>query len=402
VSTAPSTLSEWKDLFELFAHLTVVLGVPAAIYQYRRGKLREQTDREYGTYNALDEKYLEFQRMCFDHPRLDIFDIPDENPQPLDDEQRKQELIAFTMLISVFERAYLMYHDQSNKIKTAQWSGWDEYIRAYCERANFRNAWEISGETFDRNFENYVEEIMQRSRANDAAPRLSNIEVTAEPRLERVRVVTEGNYLSALRLVSQYGWAGGAFNTNELSYLIQTKSATRTTTAFVFLAGDKPRGLAIVSAIPAARLVVVHEMTVAQSVTREATFAQFWSLLLPALGNEFPSTTMLVAEVPQNEPRHLKTEVFVRGLGSVGFRSAPYPYYLPNGLNHRSTPVPARLYVQSDADLTQTAYMGAVSALYSFMYRPLWQSLSSAPDDFERDLRLLQERIGNEVRRMSG
>src|SRR5438105_627431 len=164
----PTTFAEWKDIFELLSYVTVVLGLPAAIYQYRRSKLREQADREYGTYNALDEKYLDFQRLCFEHPDLDIFDIPDASPQPLNEEQMKRELIAFTMLISVFERAYLMYHDQTNRVKAAQWTGWDEYIRAYCDRDNFRNAWEVSGETFDRNFENYVEDILERSRIRAA------------------------------------------------------------------------------------------------------------------------------------------------------------------------------------------------------------------------------------------
>lgn len=75
--------------------------------------------------------------------------------------KKKQELIAFTILISVFERAYLMYHDQSTVIKERQWLGWEEYIESYCKRDNFRNSWHISGEEFDSEFQAYMKSKIQ-------------------------------------------------------------------------------------------------------------------------------------------------------------------------------------------------------------------------------------------------
>jgi hypothetical protein len=394
----PSTLGEWKDIFELLSYVTVVLGLPAAIYQYRRSKLREQADREYGTYNALDEKYLDFQARCFEHPELDIFDIPDENPRPLNDEQRKQELIAFTTLISVFERAYLMYHDQSSSVKAAQWTGWDEYVCSYCERDNFRNAWEVSGETFDRNFENYVEEIMQRSQRKAAAPRLTEAQLQ-NPALRRITATSDEDYLSALRLASQYGWAGGVFNTNELSYLIASSSPSRLSSCFVILSQARAVGFAAVSYLPSAQLIVIHEMTVAQSITRDALFSYFWSQLEPALAKEHPAATAILAELPRNDPRHLKTEVFARGLSSVGFTAAAWDYFLPTGFNHRQTPIPAQLYVKSKEALTTMLFMGMVQALYLTLYLPLWRSFGDKSGEFDREIRELQSRVSDAIHR---
>lgn len=146
-----------KDILESLSYLAILLGIPVGIYQYLRAKRKEQIDREYGTYNALDEKYLEFQRICFEHPQLDVFDIRDGTSSVLDQPQKKQELIAFTILFSIFERAYLMYHDQSTTVKERQWLGWEEYIESYCKRENFRNAWCISGKTFDSEFQAYMQ-----------------------------------------------------------------------------------------------------------------------------------------------------------------------------------------------------------------------------------------------------
>ena len=36
-------------------HYYYILGIPAAIYEYLENKRRERLEKEYGTYDALDE-----------------------------------------------------------------------------------------------------------------------------------------------------------------------------------------------------------------------------------------------------------------------------------------------------------------------------------------------------------
>lgn len=149
------------DVLQGLGNLVIILGFPLAYFQYLVAKRREKRDREYGTYNALDEKYLEFQRLCLERPYLNIFDIPDDNPKPLTDVEKKEELILYTMLFSIFERAFLLYSDQKSYIKKKQWVGWDSYIKSYCKRAEFISAWKISGNTFDSDFEEFMENIFR-------------------------------------------------------------------------------------------------------------------------------------------------------------------------------------------------------------------------------------------------
>lgn len=156
-----ATLQTIKDWVELASAIVVLLGVPIGLYQYYRAKKKEQLDREYGTYNALDERFLEFQASCLENPQLDVFDLPDAAPQQLSPVQQKQEIILFTMLFAIFERAYLMYYDQATEIKERQWSGWQEYIQTFCQRPNFQRAWQVSGATFDRRFEEFMRELMR-------------------------------------------------------------------------------------------------------------------------------------------------------------------------------------------------------------------------------------------------
>ena len=155
---------ELLDYLDAIGKVIVILGVPVAIFQYINTTQKERRDREYGTYNSLDEKYIEFERLCLSYPYLDVFDIKDKKPGELDEKQKKEELILFTILFSIFERAYLLYSDQSSKIKKEQWSGWDSFILEFCGRDNFINDWKVSGNTFDTRFQNYMDENMKKAK----------------------------------------------------------------------------------------------------------------------------------------------------------------------------------------------------------------------------------------------
>lgn len=161
-------MSSFLFWLEVLSKLVIICGFPFAYYQYRKAKEKEKRDREYGTYHALDEKYIEFQKLCLQYPYLNVFDIPDALPAELNAEQKKEELILFTMLFSIFERAFLLYTDpqQTSAIKEKQWVGWDSYISSYCNRENFLSAWEISGSTFDTEFEKYMRKTIEAVKSS--------------------------------------------------------------------------------------------------------------------------------------------------------------------------------------------------------------------------------------------
>ena len=163
------TLQEIKDLLQISASAAVLVGIPWGLYQHYRAVKKEQRDRELGTYNALDEKYIEYQRLCLDHSNLDVADVPHQHVSRSSPEDERKQVILFTILMSIFERAYLMYGDQATSVKRRQWSGWDEYIRSFCRRDNFRKAWEDSGTTFDTSFHAYMAGIIQGSRKDTPA-----------------------------------------------------------------------------------------------------------------------------------------------------------------------------------------------------------------------------------------
>ena len=150
------TVAVLTSYLDLGAKVVTILGFPLAIYLFYDDKKKERRDREYGTYNALDDKYVQFLQLCLNYPDLDIFDVPSEEGRDPTPAQRRQEQILFTILISILERAFLMYKDQSTTLKKRQWTGWVDYMKDYCSRENFRREWPTLGPQFDSSFVEFV------------------------------------------------------------------------------------------------------------------------------------------------------------------------------------------------------------------------------------------------------
>ncbi|NOR51566.1 MAG: hypothetical protein GQ470_03005 [Gammaproteobacteria bacterium] len=140
-----------------------ILGVPGAIYIYTLEQRLLRDEREYGTYDALDDKYIELQQLCLEYSELDIFDTPYEESRKLTPEQEKQEEAILLIRISIFERAFLMYQRAPSKVKRDQWDGWDIEIKEWLERKNFRAIWDIHNSYYDQAFAKYFNQHLMVS-----------------------------------------------------------------------------------------------------------------------------------------------------------------------------------------------------------------------------------------------
>ncbi len=157
------------EALELASYAVVVLGVPTGIFQYVQAQRREREDRERHIFDAISASYVEFQQLCLERPWLDVFDIPDERPAELTPLQRKEEVIAFAVLFSIFERAYLLYSEHPTPITSGQWREWDAHIRGYFRRVNFRGAWRQGSSSYDPRFVAYMERIEREEAPADPA-----------------------------------------------------------------------------------------------------------------------------------------------------------------------------------------------------------------------------------------
>lgn len=368
------TFEEWTEIFELASYVVIILGVPAALYQYRRKTLREQQDREYGTYNALDEKYLEFVRLCFEHPQLDIFDIPDAQPAPATPKDQKQELIAFTMLFSIFERAYLMYADQSSRIKQRQWSGWLEYITEYCMRENFRRAWRISGNTFDTTFQEFVEGVIRSVTPAGEGADLVAHEVNPGDADQVARVID---------LITTSPAAGSFLSSNQLAYLLTSSTDLGLRTTAFLINAPRASGAVVVTAIRNGEVLLLSGVGI-----QGRDVLSVWHALLRVLANAMTTGNVVAVEAPASGAHVLAATI--PGMG--GFRELDLPYRYRDGTS-------AHLWIWTTADgMRRDDAEALLRVLLGDYYAPLFAQTDTPLGEVEGEVRNLLQRARDVIR----
>ena len=88
-------------------------------------------------YQLLSDNYQDFLKMTLDNPDLKLFSA--DAAQSLTEEQRERQLILFNMLVSLFERAYLLlYEDDMAPKQARRWHSWEDYMAEWCRRPDFR------------------------------------------------------------------------------------------------------------------------------------------------------------------------------------------------------------------------------------------------------------------------
>jgi hypothetical protein len=154
----------------MLANLASLFGIPLAIIIFVNEKEKERRDREYGTYDALDNKWLEFLQLCIQNPELDLhLELPLERRIKLSSNDKIRQYAMFEILIALLERSFLMYRDQSNSIKKAQWKGWSEYMHAWVKRDTFRRLWVIlmTKQYYDMEFMSYMNNLLLKTSSEN-------------------------------------------------------------------------------------------------------------------------------------------------------------------------------------------------------------------------------------------
>lgn len=130
------TVLEW---FELSSYLITVVGLPFAIWVFLREQRKERENEDEEGWQQLSDAYNDFLKLVLANPDLKLrTEIC--NPD-LNDEQRERMRVIFEMLVSLFERAYILLYDDELMPgrQSRRWNSWEDYMREWCRRGDFRN-----------------------------------------------------------------------------------------------------------------------------------------------------------------------------------------------------------------------------------------------------------------------
>ncbi len=125
------------EFWELSSYVVTVVGLPCAIGIFVYEQRKERNNEEEEVYQLLSDSYSDFLRLVIENPDLKL---RSQSATPdLTEEQQERMLIIFEMLIALFERAYLTAYDDVMTVKQQRrWHSWDDFMREWCRRIDFR------------------------------------------------------------------------------------------------------------------------------------------------------------------------------------------------------------------------------------------------------------------------
>lgn len=154
------------EVWELLSYVVTVVGLPLAIAVFLYEQRKERENEEEEVFQLLSDNYQDFLKIALENPDLKLFSL--QQAEGLDDEQHERKRIIFTMLVSLFERAYLLlYEDDMAAKQQRRWSSWEDYLQEWCMRPDFRQALPdlLRGE--DPEFVEYLKRLLTRNLSEE-------------------------------------------------------------------------------------------------------------------------------------------------------------------------------------------------------------------------------------------
>jgi hypothetical protein len=146
------------DALELASFAVTVFGLPFAVWVFAMQQKKERENEEEEAYQHLADAYNDFLKVVLANSDLQLR-TNSALPEPTQ-EQKERMLVIFDMLISLFERAFLVaYKPEMAQGEQRRWNSWDDYMREWCRRDDFANALPFLLRGEDAEFQAYITRV---------------------------------------------------------------------------------------------------------------------------------------------------------------------------------------------------------------------------------------------------
>jgi hypothetical protein len=122
---------------EALSYVVTILGFPTAIlvfiYEHRRRLGNEESE----LHRHLSEEYDNFLRLVLDNADLLLLRVSNV-PSTLSEEQLERKEIIYRMLVSLFEKAYIiLYSENMKQDAKRRWMSWEDDMTEWCRKSEF-------------------------------------------------------------------------------------------------------------------------------------------------------------------------------------------------------------------------------------------------------------------------
>lgn len=142
------------EFMEFLSYVATVVGIPLAIVMFVLQEQKERQNEQEEIYDKLMGHYTDIQEKLFEHPELDVHDKPLENL-----EDKRRQYILYQMVVSLFERSFILLASETDPAYQRMWNSWVDYIREWVTHPNFRAALPRLMEGEDKDFVAYMADL---------------------------------------------------------------------------------------------------------------------------------------------------------------------------------------------------------------------------------------------------
>jgi len=158
------------EIWEFLSYVVTVIGLPFAIVVFLLEQRKERKNEEEEIYQRLSDEYREFLKLVLDNADLQLL-RRDNSARELTPEQNERRFALFGILISLFERAYLLvYEEDMDKQSRRLWKSWEDYMREWVRRSEFREALPELLEGEDEDFTRYIQALADEEKSRAQFP----------------------------------------------------------------------------------------------------------------------------------------------------------------------------------------------------------------------------------------
>lgn len=159
------------ETWELLSYVVTVIGLPMAIIVFIYEQRKDRQNDEEEVFQRLSDEYSDFLKLVLEHADLHLFRQNSE-VSPLTEDQLERKYLIFGLLVALFERAYLLVYEPHMTRQTARlWQTWDDYMREWCRRDDFRTMMipHLDGE--DPEFKSYILRLAEEEKEKGKSKR---------------------------------------------------------------------------------------------------------------------------------------------------------------------------------------------------------------------------------------
>ena len=120
------------EFFELLSYVATIIGIPLALMTFVYQEKKERQNEQEEIYDKLMGHYADIQEKLFEYPELDMHGEESKDP-----ETKRRQYILYEMLVSLFERSFILLENEKDPEYQRMWNSWVDYILQWLEKPNF-------------------------------------------------------------------------------------------------------------------------------------------------------------------------------------------------------------------------------------------------------------------------